>query len=268
MGAISPSCQQCLRPVLSSLLTRTDSKHSLTEENTPIHISAADPSLQLTVSGCRALTHSTSAALRKHFGIGAQGPGKDIVSVISTGHYLLPTLFYGVIGAEGVFSAASAASTAGELSKQIVQAGSKILVTCEATREVAVRAAEEAGWGANGGGRVVLMSEDASWTLRVVQGDGSLSPNLVNSNEKLEWQRITDRTVLENSLVVLIYSSGTTGLPKGIASPPFSPLSFFETDNHRRQTLACQPRRRSRYPRRHVQVLAGHAQRATQSPSL
>jgi 4-coumarate--CoA ligase len=86
-----------------------------------------------------------------------------------------------------------------------------------------VRAAEEAGWGANGGGRVVLMSEDGSWTLKVVQGDGSLGANLVNENEKLEWQRITDRAVLENSLVVLIYSSGTTGLPKGIASHPSHP---------------------------------------------
>ncbi|KAF3048219.1 hypothetical protein E8E12_011317 [Didymella heteroderae] len=203
-------------PDLDLLTLLFDSEHSLAKEDTPIHISAADPSLQLTVSRCRALTHSTSAALRKHFNIGAHGPGMDIVSVISTGHYLLPTLFYGVIGAEGVFSAASAASTAGELSKQIIQAGSKILVTCEATRDVAVRAAEEAGWGANGGGRVVLMSEDASWALKVVQGDSSLGPNLVNEKEKLEWQRITDRAVLENSLVVLIYSSGTTGLPKGV----------------------------------------------------
>ncbi|OAG00427.1 4-coumarate-CoA ligase-like protein [Paraphaeosphaeria sporulosa] len=203
-------------PDLDILTLLFDSEHSLAREGTPIHISAADPSLQLTVSRCRALTHSTSAALRKHFKIGAYGSGKDIVSAISTGHYLLPTLFYGVIGAGGVFSAASAASTAGELSKQIVQAGSRILVTCETTRDVAVRAAEEAGWGPNGGGRVVVMSEGAHWTLKIVQENGSLGTNLVNEEEKLEWERITDRTALENSLVVLIYSSGTTGLPKGV----------------------------------------------------
>lgn len=195
-----------------------DSEHSLSRENDPIHISAEDPSLQLTVSRCRTLTHATSATLRKHFSIGAHGPGKDIVSVISTGHYLLPTLFYGVIGAGGVFSAASAASTPGELGKQIVQAGSRILITSEATREVALRAAEEAGWGANGGGKVVLMSEGREWMLRVVRGDGSLGGNLVDERETLAWERITDRKVLEESLVVLIYSSGTTGLPKGMGS--------------------------------------------------
>jgi acyl-CoA synthetase (AMP-forming)/AMP-acid ligase II len=170
------------------------------------------------------LTHVTSAALRKHFGIGADGPGKDICSVISTGHYLLPVLSYGVIGAGGVFSAASAASTAGELSKQIAGAGSKVLITCDATRDVAIKAAEEAGWGTNGGGRVLLMSEGADWELRIVQGSGSLGPNLIDENEKLEWEKITDPQVLENSLVVLIYSSGTTGLPKGNTSLSLPPI--------------------------------------------
>lgn len=172
------------------------------------------------MSRCRTLTQSTSAALRRHFGIGAHGAGRDIVSVISTGHYLLPALFYGVIGAGGVFSAASAASTASELGKQIVQAASRVLVTCEATRGVAVRAAEEAGWGRNGGGRVVVMSEGAEWGLRVVRESGELGGNLVDEGDRLAWERITDPEVLENSLVVLIYSSGTTGLPKGILGSP------------------------------------------------
>lgn len=90
-----------------------------------------------------------------------------------------------------------------------------MLVTCEATREVAVRAAEEAGWGRNGGGRVVVMSEGAEWELSIVREDGSAGPNLIDEREGLDWDRITDPRVLEESLVVLIYSSGTTGLPKG-----------------------------------------------------
>lgn len=135
--------------------------------------------------------------------------------MISTGHYLLPILSYGIIGAGGVFSAASAASTASELSKQLQGAQSKVLFAVEGIRETAVKAAEEAGWGTNGGGRVIVMSEGRDWELRVVGKDGRLGQNLIDESDKLPWQKITDPFDLENSLVILIYSSGTTGLPKG-----------------------------------------------------
>ncbi|KAF2131187.1 4-coumarate-CoA ligase-like protein [Dothidotthia symphoricarpi CBS 119687] len=203
-------------PNLDILSLLFDSEHCLAKPDTPIHISAADPSLRLTISRARTLTQATSAVLRKHFGIGAKGAGQDICSVISTGHYLLPVLSYGIIGAGGVFSAASAASTAGELSKQIQGAGSKVSVTCDATKEIAVKAAEEAGWGEGGGGRVLLMSEGKDWTLQVIGKDGQLGENLINENDRLPWQKITDSQELEDSLVILIYSSGTTGLPKGV----------------------------------------------------
>jgi len=124
-------------------------------------------------------------------------------------------LSYGIIGSGGVFSAASAASTPSELSKQLQGAQSKILVTVEATKETAIKAAEEAGWGANGGGRVLLMSEGKEWELKIIEKDGKLGHNLIDENDQLPWQKITDPWELENSLVILIYSSGTTGLPKG-----------------------------------------------------
>jgi 4-coumarate--CoA ligase len=127
----------------------------------------------------------------------------------------LPVLSYGIIGANGVFSAASAASTASELSKQLQGAQSKVLITVEGTRDIAVKAAEEAGWEANGGGRVVLMSEGKEWELKIIGKDGTLGANLIDENDKLPWEKITDPYELENNLVILIYSSGTTGLPKG-----------------------------------------------------
>jgi len=136
--------------------------------------------------------------------------------VISTGHYLLPVLSYGIIGAGGVFSAASAASTASELSKQLQGAQSKLLITVEGTRDAAVKAAEDAGWGSSGGGRVLLMSEGREWELKIIGKDGKTGENIINESDKLPWQKITDPYELENNLVILIYSSGTTGLPKGI----------------------------------------------------
>ena len=181
-----------------------------------IHASAADPTLSLTVGRTRALTQATISALRRYFNVGSNGAGQDIISVISTGSYLLPVLFFGIIGAGGVFSAASAASTSGELSKQIQGAESKLLFCVEATKDAAIKAAEEAGWGANGAGRVLVMGEGKEWTLQVVLANGQLGPNLIDERQKMPWPKITDRKTLEDSLTILIYSSGTTGLPKGV----------------------------------------------------
>jgi acyl-CoA synthetase (AMP-forming)/AMP-acid ligase II len=98
-----------------------------------------------------------------------------------------------------------------------------VLVTCEATKDTAVKAAEEAGWGEHGGGRVLLMSEGKEWALQIVQKGGGLGKNLIDESDKLPWQKITDPHELENSLVILIYSSGTTGLPKGMTAQHFEP---------------------------------------------
>ena len=59
------------------------------------------------------------------------------------------------------------------------------------------------------------MSEGKEWSLKIIQENGQLGGNLIDESDKLPWQKITDPYELENSLVILIYSSGTTGLPKG-----------------------------------------------------
>jgi 4-coumarate--CoA ligase len=38
----------------------------------------------------------------------------------------------------------------------------------------------------------------------------------VISDQELDWKRITDQEQLESTLVCLLYSSGTSGLPKGM----------------------------------------------------
>jgi 4-coumarate--CoA ligase len=38
----------------------------------------------------------------------------------------------------------------------------------------------------------------------------------VISDQELDWEKITDQEQLESTLVCLLYSSGTSGLPKGM----------------------------------------------------
>jgi long-subunit acyl-CoA synthetase (AMP-forming) len=57
------------------------------------------------------------------------------------------------------------------------------------------------------------LKSSPEWSLKtVVDGQSCIS------NQKLDWKRITDKEELENSLVLLLYSSGTTGPPKGCLS--------------------------------------------------
>ncbi|KAF2810049.1 4-coumarate-CoA ligase-like protein [Mytilinidion resinicola] len=215
-GIIYRAAKEYPIPDLDVLSLLFDSPHTSAKPDTPIHISAANPSHILTVARARLLTEATAAALRNHFSIGASGPNRDVVSVMSTGHHLLPVLVYAAIAAGGVFSAASSASTSKELSAQIKEAGSKVLCCVEATKEVAVQAAELAGWGENGGGRVLVMGEGETWGLKAVEKGGELGKELVDEGSRLPWEKITDPAALDESMIVLIYSSGTTGLPKGV----------------------------------------------------
>jgi 4-coumarate--CoA ligase len=43
----------------------------------------------------------------------------------------------------------------------------------------------------------------------------------VISDQELDWERITDQEQLESTLVCLLYSSGTSGLPKGMYGKKF-----------------------------------------------
>lgn len=176
-------------------------------EGTPIHIEAANDKNFITKAQARELTQHIAHGLRHKFSIGASGPGKDVVVCISSGQPLLPALFYGVIAAGGVYSAASSSFATPELTRQIKQGFSNLIICSPDTQEVAVAAARESGVPLH---RVLCLRSSPKWTLTSAQ-DGQ---NCI-SKEKLNWKRVTDKEELENSLICLLYSSGTTGAPKG-----------------------------------------------------
>jgi 4-coumarate--CoA ligase len=127
------------------------------------------------------------------------------VTCIATGNYVFPSVFYGVVAAGGIFSSVSSSATLQELAR-LIEAAPSDLVICNAdTRDIAVRAAKQCGVSDE---RVLVIDPEAC-TLRDLRG------NDVLGEEMLEWKRITNQEELEKSTVCLIYSSGTTGLPKG-----------------------------------------------------
>jgi len=154
------------------------------------------------------LTKRIAFGLRNKFGIGSSGPGKDVVSVIVSGQTLSPILFYGIIAAGGVYSPSNLSSTAADLARQIQQGNSRLIVCSHDTKGTAVEAASSCGVPTS----CILMLQSKP-VPRLTTFDNDMDVIL---DQELDWKRITDQEQLESTLVCLLYSSGTSGLPKGM----------------------------------------------------
>ncbi|KAK7991613.1 hypothetical protein PG988_000407 [Apiospora saccharicola] len=194
-------------PALDLLTLLFDSPYSLAQDDSPVHVEAANPANKLTKADLRRFSEQVAHGLRTHYGIGANGPSRDVVTVIGYGQILLPAVFYGVIAAGGVFSAASPSSTVAELSRQISQAKSGLVICGSEHIDVATKAAAQCNLTA----RNVSVLDSTSRSLHSVVGKVE-----VISGSRLPWARVTDRQALRDSLIVILWSSGTTGLPKGV----------------------------------------------------
>jgi 4-coumarate--CoA ligase len=117
-------------------------------------------------------------------------------------------MFYASIAANGTFSAISAASTPKELARLIQSAPSELIICDKETKTLALEAAKICGIPTS---RVLEI--DASGPGALLRVDNGRD---VLGSEMLEWERITDRETLRSRIIALIYSSGTTGLPKGV----------------------------------------------------
>ncbi len=127
--------------------------------------------------------------------------------VVSSGQSALPCLFYGVIAAGGIYSAGSPMNTPSDLARQLRDGPGKVLVCSKDAVEGAVKAAEEAGLSQ----RHVLVLESHP-EIKLYSVDGAVACDF---RGKLDWRVVTDPEELEKSKICILYSSGTTGLPKG-----------------------------------------------------
>jgi long-subunit acyl-CoA synthetase (AMP-forming) len=135
-----------------------------------------------------------------------------------------------VIAAGGVYSAASASFTAPELERQIRQGNSNLVFCSEDAKEVTIQAARNCGIPLS---RVLVIKSSPRWSMRSVEGGVDVLP----SEGKLDWERITDQKKLDKSLVCLLYSSGTTGVPKGKHFGfPFGKSGFSSNYRHHQES--------------------------------
>ena len=124
-------------------------------------------------------------------------------------------MFYGVVAAGGVLSGVGTSLRVGEMVRQVQDANAKVIICSREYAAVAANVATECGI-APANVLIIDSSDGGHWSLLKSTGAHAISILKQSTGAMLEWERITDQDVLRDTTIALLYSSGTTGLPKGV----------------------------------------------------
>ncbi|PNS21195.1 4-coumarate--CoA ligase-like 7 [Sphaceloma murrayae] len=147
-------------------------------------------------------------------GLDALHVGQDeVVMMYSSNHIFVPVVYLGVAGSGRVFSGCNPAYGVNETSFQIENTGAKIILVEPVYLSTVLEAAAKSGFPKE---RIYLFTDKRCTTTDGVLDWSSFLPALSDARVRSwSWHRMSPRESRTRT-AVLNYSSGTTGLPKGV----------------------------------------------------
>lgn len=130
----------------------------------------------------------------------------DVLALFTPNSIDTPVLMWGTLWAGGSVSPANPAYTVDELSFQLKNAGAKVLATQTSVLPVATEAAKRVGIPTD---HIILVGDGRDPNARVKH---FTSVRNISRATRYRKQKITPDT----DVAFLVYSSGTTGVPKGV----------------------------------------------------
>lgn len=172
----------------------------------PIWIDAEDTS--------NSLSPKQLMSLVKRFGVGLDKlrvRSGEAVMMYTRNHILIPAFYLGVAGTGRIFTGCNPAYGVKETSYQLENTGAKLLLVEPMFLDTVLKAAEKAGLSKN---RIYLFSDKPCETLQGVKDWRTILGSDAEA-EKWHWRQMSANES-RTTTAVLNYSSGTTGLPKGV----------------------------------------------------
>lgn len=140
----------------------------------------------------------------------------DVLALFTSNSIDVPFLTYGTLNVGGIVSPANPAYTAGELAYHLKDSNAKLVVTTRALLKTAMAAAQEVGLSED---RILIIGteEDAVSSLALPHISTARAGSTENVLKALSPSyKPFPPNATSQDLGFLVYSSGTTGVPKGV----------------------------------------------------